>query len=419
MDIVQLECELPEWSEILFRRQRYKTIYGGRGAGRSWSVARVLLALAAQKPIRILCARELQRSIADSVHRLLSDQIQALGLVGYTITQRTIEHANGSAFLFEGLCYNIAKIKSMEGIDICWVEEAEKVSKDSWDVLIPTIRKDGSEIWITFNPDLEEDPTYQRFVLNPPPGSEGLQVSWRDNPWFPETLREEKDYLYRVDPEAADWVWGGNCRKASDAQILRGKWSVDYIEPDPANKTTWMGPYYGLDFGFAHDPTAMMEVWIRKNIQRKTSTLVIRREAYKVGLETDHMIKFFKENLPNTYLMQMTVRADSARPETISYLRRGGMRRIEGVMKWNGSIEDGIAYLRQFEEIIIHPDCPYTAQEAKLWSYKVDRLTGDVLTLVVDRHNNTWDAVRYALAPLIRASRRHKTGYSGRSYQGS
>ena len=178
---------LPEYAERLFEPHRYKVLHGGRGAARSWSVARVLLIEAASRPRRILCARESQASIRDSVHQLLRDQIVLMGLEGFEVTDREIRHVvTGSLFLFEGLRYNVTKIKSLEGIDICWVEEAERVSQASWQVLIPTIRKAGSEIWVTFNEDQESDATYQRFILHPPPDTWVQQVGWQDNPWFPD-----------------------------------------------------------------------------------------------------------------------------------------------------------------------------------------------------------------------------------------
>src|SRR5262249_34934282 len=153
--------------------------------------------------LRILCAREFQNSIADSVHRLLSDQVAALGLTGhYDVLQTAIRGRNGTEFRFEGLRHNVTKIKSYEGVDICWVEEAQSVSKESWDTLIPTIRNDGSEIWVTFNPELEEDETYRRFVVAPPKDSLVVKIGWQDNPWFPATLRAEKDDLRVRDPDA-------------------------------------------------------------------------------------------------------------------------------------------------------------------------------------------------------------------------
>jgi phage terminase large subunit len=209
---------------FLFDPKRYKVAYGGRGAGRSWAVARALLILGMKKKLLILCSREFQSSISDSVHRLLADQIRLLDLTNfYEIQKQTINGRNGTAFIFEGLKHNVTKIKSIEGVDICWIEEAEKVSDESWNVLIPTIRKEGSEIWIIFNPDLETDPTYRRFVLNPPPDSTVRKTTWRDNPKFPTTLARERDYLWKVDPDRAVYIWDGECRSHSDAQVLRGK----------------------------------------------------------------------------------------------------------------------------------------------------------------------------------------------------
>lgn len=381
-------ADLPKYAAPLFKPRRYKVIYGGRGAGRSWSVARALLIQGAQRPLRILCARELQKSIRDSVHRLLADQIEALRLP-YEVLQAEIRHPNGSLFIFEGLRHNITKIKSIEGVDRCWVEEAERVSEDSWNVLIPTIRKAGSEIWVTFNPDQETDPTYRRLVLEPPDGAWVEKVSWRDNPWLPDELRLEKDHLYRVDPDAAAHVWGGDCRQATDAQILRGKWVVEEFEPG----ADWDGPYHGADFGFAQDPTTMVKCWVH------AGRLYIERESYKIGLELDDTASRWIRDVPEC--SAYAVRADSARPESISYLKRHGIPRVVGVDKWKGSVEDGIAHLRQYDQIVIHARCKHTADEARHYSYKVDERTGDILPVVVDRANHMIDALRYALSPLI------------------
>lgn len=388
-----ITAELPAYADALFGSQRYTVLYGGRAAGRSWSVARALLIQAAERPLRVLCARELQNSIKDSVHRLLTDQIALLGLPGYTVTQYEIRHANGSLFLFEGLRYNVNRIKSLEGIDVGWVEEAERVSADSWQTLIPTIRKKGSRIVVVFNPDQEDDPTYQRFVVAPPPDAVVVRCNAEDNPWLPDELRAERDYLYAVDPDAAAHVWGGECRHATDAQILKGKWIVEEFEPGLG----WDGPYHGADFGFAQDPTVLVRCWLHGR------RLYLEHESYRIGLELDHTAERWRADVPDCE--RYTVRADNARPESISYLRRHGIPRVEGVEKWKGSVEDGIAHLRQYEQIVIHPRCRHTKDEARLYSYKVDTRTGDILPDVVDAHNHCIDAIRYALAPLIRRGR--------------
>lgn len=214
-------AEFPQKLECLFRPARYKILWGGRGGAKSWGIARALLIQGASKTLRVLCARELQLSIKDSVHKLLSDQIQALGLSSfYEITQAAIRGKNGTEFAFAGLRSNVTQIKSFEGVDICWVEEAQTVSKASWNVLIPTIRKTGSEIWVSFNPDLETDETYHRFVLYPPSGAIVEKINWNDNPWFPDVLRDEMEALKLRDHSAYLNVWEGMCKTTVDGAIF-------------------------------------------------------------------------------------------------------------------------------------------------------------------------------------------------------
>jgi len=224
-------AEFPVKLSFLFEPCRYKIAYGGRGGAKSWGIARALLILGAKSQLRILCAREFQTSIKDSVHKLLSDQIEALGLLGfYEITQSAIRGKNGSEFAFVGLKNNVANVKSFEGVDICWVEEAQTVSRLSWNTLIPTIRKEKSEIWISFNPELESDETYQRFVLNPPANSKVVKINWSDNPWFPETLKLEKDSLKARDIEAYNTVWEGLCRQTVDGAIFAREMQLADLE---------------------------------------------------------------------------------------------------------------------------------------------------------------------------------------------
>ena len=215
------KAEFPVKLEGLFKKSRYKVLYGGRGGAKSWGIARALLIKGAKDPIRILCAREFQTSIRDSVHKLLCDQIESLGLLSfYEITQTSIKGRNGTEFSFVGLKNNVSNIKSYEGVDICWVEEAQTTSRLSWNVLIPTIRKQDSEIWISFNPELETDETYQRFVAIPPADCITMKVNWYDNPWFPDTLKLEKDSLKLRDEEAYKQVWEGLCRQTVDGAIF-------------------------------------------------------------------------------------------------------------------------------------------------------------------------------------------------------
>lgn len=204
-------AKFPPKLKGLFDPYRYKVAHGGRGSGKSWAFARAALILAASKPMRILCAREVQKSIKQSVHTLLNDQIQSLGLGQfYSVTESEIRGANGSTFSFAGLAsHTVESIKSFEGCDMVWVEEAQTVSKKSWDILIPTIRKDGSEIWATLNPYLDTDDTYKRFIKNPPPKAWVTQINWKDNPWFPSVLDQEREHCQLTDPKGYDNIWEG------------------------------------------------------------------------------------------------------------------------------------------------------------------------------------------------------------------
>ena len=214
------EAEFPDKLQVLFEPARYKVLYGGRGGAKSWGIARALVILAARQPLRVLCAREIQKSMRESVHQLLRDQIKALGLDGfYTVLNDEIRGANGSTFIFAGLRHNVDSIKSKEGLDIVWIEEAQSVSKNSWDTLIPTIRKEGSEIWISFNPALDTDETYKRFVLNPPAGAVVVKIGWQDNNWFPAVLDQERIDLQAKDPDAYLTVWEGYCKQVLDGAI--------------------------------------------------------------------------------------------------------------------------------------------------------------------------------------------------------
>lgn len=385
-----LTLDIAEAFGFLFQPARYKVAYGGRGGGKSWSIARALLAQAYAKPLRILCAREFQSSIADSVHKLLSDQIDATGLAPWFEVQKTtiIAKTTGSQFIFKGLHRNIQGIRSTEGADICWVEEAQTVSEESWRILIPTIRTAGSEIWISFNPMQETDPTYQRFVVHPPPDALVRKVGWEANPWFSDTLDRERRYMLATDPDAYEHVWGGACQQISEATVLRGKVIVQsFATPDDADF------YFGVDWGFAESPTVMVRCYMADDC------LYIDHEAYSVGCELDHTDALF-DCVPGA--RDWPIKADSARPETISFMRRRGFN-IAAAEKWPGSVEDGIAHLKAFRKIIVHERCPRTAQEARLYSYKIDAKTGQVLPKIVDAHNHCWDAVRYALDGFIQA----------------
>lgn len=241
--------QFPEKLAPLFQPMRYKVLKGGRGGAKSWGIARALLLMGTTKPLRIVCAREFMKSISQSVHALLSDQISAMGFASfYEILNNEIRGKNGTQFLFAGLHHNVQNIKSLEGCHICWVEEAQSVSPSSWNTLIPTIRKDNSEIWISFNPELETDPTYERFVTKPPKNSVLITINHSDNPWFPSVLRDEMEDLRTRNYDQYLNVWEGHCKVVLDGAIfaneiraatLAERFTSVPLEPSKPVQTFW------------------------------------------------------------------------------------------------------------------------------------------------------------------------------------
>lgn len=394
---------------FLQEKARYKVAHGGRGGAKSWSIARLLLILAyTQRGHLILCTREFQASIADSVHAVLKSQIQLMGLAPwFKVTDNEIVcWLTGSRFIFKGLRRNINEIKSTEGVTICWVEEAQAVTEASWLTLIPTIRTPGSEIWISFNPMEDDDPTWKRFVKNPPPNTICVEINYNDNPWFPSVLEEERLFMLRTDPDAYDWIWGGKTRHVSQATIFKGRFRIDAFEtPDTQRRFL-----HGADWGFANDPTVLIRCWQNDGGAGRLR-LMIDYEAYGIGVESDDIPMLFAGGIANKNkavypgipgCRDHPIKADGARPETISYVRRKGFN-ISAAKKWSGSVEDGVTYLKTYDEIVIHQRCPHMAQEARLYSYETDKRTGDILRDIADEHNHCWDAVRYAHDGLITA----------------
>lgn len=386
------ETNLPNWAEVLFNEKlRYIAIKGGRGSAKSHSVAEALIIRAASKPLRILCSREIQKSIKDSVKRLLDDKIKKVNLAGfYDITDTEIRGKNGSLFLFAGLRTNPESVKSMEGIDICWVEEAQTVSQKSLDILTPTIRKEGSQIIFTWNPNLSTDPVDAMFSQDKlPPDSQLLHVNWDMNPWFPETLKKEMDYDKSRDIDKYLHVWEGQYLANSETRVFKN-WSIDEFDaPDDAVHR------FGADWGFAVDPTVLVRCHI---IGR---TLYIDHEAYMVGCEITSTPSLFL-TVPESE--KYPIVADSARPETISYMRQNGFPKIMGAVKGAKSLEEGIEWLKSYD-IVVHPRCKHTIDELTHYSYKVDPLTNAILPQLEDKHNHVIDALRYACEGVRRTAK--------------
>ena len=384
-----MNVQIPKAFKPLFKPERWKIYYGGRGGGKSWSFANALLVLGVKKRMRILCTREIQGSMKQSVHKLLHQCIERMKLDNfYRVTRDGIYGANGTEFIFLGLKHDPNQIKSLEGIDICWVEEAQKITHESWSILTPTIRKQGSEIWVSFNPILDTDPTYQQFIVNNNRDNAlVVKVNYYDNPYFSDELRNELEYMKTNDYDEYLHIWEGECRTSTDAQIFRHKFQVMDFTP-PSNAVF----YYGLDWGFSQDPTAVLRCFIFDNC------LYIDYEAGGKQVELDNTYKLIDE-IPLS--KEHIIRADSARPESISFIKRQGYK-IESVHKWSGSVEDGIEFIRSFKKVYIHTRCLNTAEEFVKYSYKVDRLTEDILPQIVDSNNHYIDALRYALQPMIK-----------------
>lgn len=352
----------------------------------------------------ILCGREYMNSLEDSSMEEVKQAIRSVPWLDayFDIGEKFIRTRNRRvSYTFTGLRHNLDSIKSKARVLIAWIDEAENVSEIAYQKLLPTVRENDSEVWLTWNPELDGSPTDLRFVKNPPPNSKLVELNYTDNPWFPDVLEQERrNDRERLDDQTYAWIWDGAYRENSEAQILAGKYRV--AEFDPA--AGWDGPYFGLDWGFSQDPTVGVKLWVHDH------RLWVEYEAGKIGLENDDIADFMIARLPG--IEQHVTRADSARPETISHVKskgrdgqRANLPRLQGVEKWKGSVEDGIAHLRSYKEIVIHPRCVQTLREARLYSYKVDRLTGDVLTDIVDANNHYMDATRYALQPMIKRKR--------------
>lgn len=379
----------PLWKNA--KRRNY--IYGGRGSGKSHDVAEYCLFRAYQSKIKVLCTRELQNSIADSVYSLLKNKIVDMHLdFFFTVYKDRIVGNNGSEFIFKGIHNNVSEIKSMENISIAWLEESQSLSRESIDVIVPTIRAPGSILIFTFNPYKDNDPIYME-MKNATEDDLVIKANYSDNPWFPEELRLEMERDKKNDYQKYLWVWEGECLGLSDAQIFRGKYVVENFET-PKNADF----HFGADWGFANDPTTLVRSFIVGN------DLYIDMCAGKVGCDLEDTPSLFNEVQGSSIY---PIYADSARPETISFMRSKHYNVI-AAEKWNGSVEDGIQYLRSFSCIHIHERCKAIVEEFDLYQYKVDRQTGEILRIPVDKFNHYIDAIRYSLTVPMRSANNGK-----------
>lgn len=392
---MHVKFEIPEAFAPLWQPYRYKVLYGGRASTKSWTIARVLLTMAAERKLRVLCAREIQNSIQESVHALLAGQIELLNLRGYCTVQKTsIVCKNGSEFFFSGLKHKIDSIKSTEGVDICWVEEAHLVSKTSWDKLTPTIRKPGSEIWISFNPELDTDETYKRFVKNPPEGAWVKKVSFRDNPWFSEEMRTEmRDTRLRSEDDYQN-IWLGFTKQTLEGAVYakelreateQGRITkVPYILGEPVN-TYW-------DLGH-HDMTA---IWFAQRIGFEWHIIDYYENRQQL---LAHYVGVLQEKKYNYGVDYMPHDADSHHSLSDSVAQQ--FQKLTGrkpVVLPRENVEHGINLLRTlFPQMYFDEDkCADGLQSLRHYHFDIDEDTGHFSKVPVhDIYSHASDALRY------------------------
>lgn len=374
--------------------KRYRCSHGGRGSAKTRTFALMTAVKAYQAMMNgesgvILCAREFMNSLEESSMEEIKQAIRSVPWLAanFDIGEKYIRTIDRNvSYVFAGLRHNLDSIKSKARILLCWVDEAETVSEVAWQKLDPTVREAGSEIWVTWNPEIDGSPTDKRFRKSQDDSIITVEMNYTDNPWFPEVLEivRTKDQK-NLDPATYAWVWEGAYLENSEKQVLAGKYRIAGFDDELWKQADRL--FFGADFGFAKDPNTLIRSFIIDN------SLYIEYEAYGEHTELDHMPKLY-DTIPE--VRKWPIKADSARPETISYLKRQGFK-ISSADKWQGSVEDGIAHLRGFDEIVIHPRCKNVAKEARLWSYKTDRVTGEVLPKLADGNEHCWDAIRYSL----------------------
>lgn len=382
---MELEIETPRWAQPLLPPNRYKGAHGGRGSGKSHFFAEMLIEDHVKNQNQSsVCIREVQKSLAQSVKKLLEIKIKTLDVGHYFNVQESVikSRYGDGMIIFQGMQNHTAEsIKSLEGYDRAFIEEAQSLSQKSLDLLRPTIRKPDSELWFAWNPRNATDPVDVLLRgTEPPKDSSVVQVNYHDNPFFPDVLRDEMEYDRRRDIDKYNHIWMGGYLSNSESRVFKN-WKVEEFEaPEDAIHRL------GADWGFANDPTVLVRMHI---IGR---TLYIDYEAYKVGCEIMDTPALFS-TVPDSHKWPIT--ADSSRPETISHMVKNGYPKMVGAIKGKDSVAEGIEWLKTYD-IVVHPRCIHTIQELTLYSYKVDPLTDIVLPALEDNNNHVIDAVRYA-----------------------
>jgi len=391
--ILRVECA--RVFKPLLAPARYKGAHGGRGSAKSHFFATEAIKESIRRPTDILCVRETQKSLQQSCKKLLEQKIEYLNAGAYFEVQDkrifskcTADEKTGQ-IAFEGLAnHTNESIKSFEGFRIAWTEEAQSLSQRSLDLLRPTIRLPESELWFSWNPNLPSDPidVLLRSGITPP-NAVVVEANYRDNPWFPDVLREEMEYDRARDPDKYAHVWLGEYQRNSEARVFRN-WVVEDFDARPGTVFR-----LGADWGFSVDPSVLVRCYLEGN------RLYVDWEAYQVGCEIVNLPELFM-SVPESEKWPIT--ADSARPETISHMQRHGFPRILPAVKGAKSLEEGVEFLKSFD-IVVHPRCRHVVDELTMYSYKTDPLTGNVLPILADKDNHCIDALRYALEGARRA----------------
>ena len=402
----ELVLDTPEVFLPLLQPARYKGAHGGRGSGKSHNFAEMMVEQHLIEKIDTVCIREVQRSLNQSVKKLIESKIEKMGVQKHFKCLTThIESAYGGIILFQGMQNHTAdSIKSLEGYKIAWIEEAHSLSQRSLDLLRPTIRVEGSEIWASWNPEFATDPI-DKFLRgeNAPKDAIVVEANFKDNPWFPEVLRREMEYDRARDPDKYAHVWLGGYVQNSEARVFKN-WVVEEFEA-PSGTTFRQG----ADWGFSVDPSVLVRCYLDGR------RLYVDHEAYMVGCEIDQLPDLF-DRVPDARKWFIT--ADSSRPETVSYMRNHGFPKMNAAVKGAGSIEDGIEFLKSYD-IVVHPRCKHLIDELTLYKYKTDRLTGEILPVLEDKKNHVIDSLRYACEGIRRATKKPSSGSSNRGHSAS